>query len=153
MRLCVRCKAEQEISCFGSDARYKDGTKTWCKSCERDAARRWRKNNQETVRESKLKHKFNITSSQYKTILDKQNGLCGICGQEETTKTAGKLRNLAVDHDRSCCPGERSCGQCIRGLLCQACNTGIGKLGDSVLILQGAINYLNKHNPKKGESK
>jgi hypothetical protein len=31
----------------------------------------------------------------------------------------------------------------VRGLLCSACNTGIGLLGDNVEGLQRAMNYLN----------
>ena len=32
-----------------------------------------------------------------------------------------------VDHDHACCPeGGRSCGKCIRGLLCMECNKYLG---------------------------
>lgn len=63
-----------------------------------------------------LKYNFGITVERYEEMLARQGGVCAIC-----KRRPGK-RRLAVDHDHSCCPGRRSCGKCVRGLLCKACN-------------------------------
>jgi hypothetical protein len=35
-----------------------------------------------------------------------------------------------VDHDHRHCPGTEGCRQCVRGLLCGKCNSGLGWIGD-----------------------
>jgi len=69
----------------------------------------------------------------------KQNGLCLICGNAETSRNpkTGEPRSLAVDHDHE--TGK------IRGLLCTFCNTALGKFHDDVEILKKAIDYLISH--------
>ena len=57
--------------------------------------------------------KYGITPEELDVILATP---CGICGDASTD----------VDHDHACCPGNRSCGECIRGGLCRRCNLGIG---------------------------
>jgi hypothetical protein len=49
---------------------------------------------------------------------------------------------LAVDHNHGCCPGEKSCGKCVRGLLCDNCNQAIGKFRDDPELLLKAAEYL-----------
>lgn len=34
---------------------------------------------------------------------------------------------VAIDHDHKCCPGHRSCGSCVRGIVCRSCNLLYGK--------------------------
>jgi hypothetical protein len=33
---------------------------------------------------------------------------------------------IFIDHDHACCPGKRSCGRCLRGLLHRTCNVAVG---------------------------
>jgi hypothetical protein len=64
------------------------------------------------------------TQEQFDRLLDAQQHTCGMCHEpfEE-----GQL--IHVDHDHACCQGKnRSCGECIRGLLCHACNIGLGHI-------------------------
>lgn len=88
----------------------------------------YRKRNPEGIRATNLKSSKNMTVDEYNIILGKQNFVCASCKKPEThTNQFGEIR-LAVDHDRSCCPGDKSCGKCIRGLLCHQCNTSEGLL-------------------------
>jgi len=66
-----------------------------------------------------------------------QGGRCAICGSVNPDG-----RRLAVDHDHACCPGKRSCGGCVRGLLCDRCNRGMGFFGDDPALLESAAEYL-----------
>jgi hypothetical protein len=68
-------------------------------------------------------------------MLVRQGGGCAICRRDN-----GK-RLLAVDHDHACCPGERTCGKCVRGLLCDGCNHGLGKFRDDPELLRRAAEY------------
>jgi hypothetical protein len=57
-------------------------------------------------------------NSTLKEVLDLQGSSipeCKVCGSLER-------RRLNVDHDHRCCPGDQSCGRCVRGLLCKTCN-------------------------------
>jgi len=65
---------------------------------------------------------------------------CGICGQASQVQ-----RSLHIDHDHSCCPKDSVtiCGQCVRGVLCHGCNTGLGAFRDDPDRLRSAIEYLS----------
>ena len=67
---------------------------------------------------------YGITEAQYNELLERQGGGCAICGR--TQEENGRARYLSVDHDHRCCPGKKSCGKCVRGLLCLRCNNDMG---------------------------
>jgi hypothetical protein len=77
--------------------------------------------------------KYKMTSEQYAARVEAQDGRCAICLN---------VLALLVDHDHACCPGKTSCGQCIRGLLCDLCNRGLGMFRDDTAALLRAIAYL-----------
>jgi DNA-binding CsgD family transcriptional regulator len=71
-----------------------------------------------------LLRSFGVTPERYEALSARQNDACAICGK---TEADGSGRRLAIDHDHACCPGRRTCGKCIRGLLCTACNLHVDK--------------------------
>jgi hypothetical protein len=90
----------------------------------------------EARRVAGLLHKYGLTREQYDALLEQQLGLCAIC------YSPPKGREFDVDHDHRCCPGIRSCGKCIRGLLCSPCNRAVGYFRDDPVLMRRAITYL-----------
>lgn len=96
--------------------------------------------NPDGQRNRQLKCDFNITLADYNEMLADQGGVCAIC-----EKCCASGMRLAVDHDHGCCPGKKSCGRCVRGLLCRDCNVSMGKFGDDSRLLRRAADYLEEH--------
>ena len=69
----------------------------------------------------------------YSALESRQGMQCAICH---------RTLPLVIDHDHACCPGKRSCGRCIRGLLCDLCNRGLGMFKDDPIRLRAAAEYL-----------
>ncbi|MEV7607254.1 endonuclease VII domain-containing protein [Paenarthrobacter sp. NPDC089322] len=89
--------------------------------------------------------RYGIDIDEYDEMLEAQGGGCAIC---TAPLGAGGVR-LAVDHDHSCCPGEYSCGNCVRGILCANCNRGLGLFKDDMNLFRMAIAYLSFHEPSE----
>jgi len=116
-RTCVTCAAERCVEWQSANKRkYLDG--------------------QNEARRIRL---FGIDRNRYDQMLKQQGGGCAICGQQ-----SARRRMLAIDHDHACCPGERTCGKCVRGLLCDSCNHGLGNFRDNPELLSKAAEYLKK---------
>jgi hypothetical protein len=105
------------------------------------AAARYVKNyieNRHKILERIKENSYNVSVARQAELLLMQGGCCPICGIHYTQEK----RAFSIDHDHSCCPGDHSCGKCVRGLLCRHCNIGIGNLRDNVDNLRRAIAYL-----------
>ena|SRR5690349_4226398 len=112
---------------------------------------RWRKTpqGQEYVANGTLLKRFSqhgLTLDQYHAIAERQDFLCACCKQEPVAgQGSGRSPDgFHIDHDHDCCPGEKSCGKCVRGLLCETCNVGIGMLKSSPQVCINAAAYLAK---------
>lgn len=94
---------------------------------------------------------YGLSKEQYESLAEEHQGLCAICKKPESVVHArtGEVQALAVDHDHACCPGVKSCGRCVRGLLCRACNTGLGMFGDDEDRLGAALQYLAARRAKR----
>lgn len=86
----------------------------------------------------KASQRFRISKDEVLQLLRKEK--CEICGTNEPNS-----RGWCIDHDHSCCDGKKACGKCVRGLLCQKCNTIIGFANDDLQILKAAISYLERY--------
>lgn len=119
---CPRCKTWKPEVEFNRHAAAADGLCSNCKIC---------------VREKQRTIKYTISEERYRRMLEEQAGLCAICKSPPTD------RALAIDHDHRCCPDKnRTCGRCIRALLCNNCNMAIGLMRDSAELLSIASTYV-----------
>ena len=82
---------------------------------------------------TRLRNVFGITPKQYNNLLLVQGGGCAICGKAGN-KTQKKRGRLDVDHSHD--------SNLVRGLLCNACNRGLGNFMDNQDLLLKAAKYL-----------
>ena len=119
-KTCNSCGLEKLISEFHE-------AQADCKPCR---STKDKKRYYENDRGNYLKRKYGITSQDYDNMYSEQEGSCAICGIHQS-----ELKNrFCVDHDHDT-------GQ-VRGLLCNNCNNGIGKLQDNYDTIYRAADYL-----------
>ena len=90
----------------------------------------YREENKEKIRGQKLSYKYGVSLATYNYMYEKQNGLCYICGKEQTR------RPLCVDH----------CHETgvVRHLLCDRCNLVLGSVKDDSTLLIDMASYLKE---------
>jgi len=78
------------------------------------------------------KYKYGLTREDYIKLMENQGGSCAICGNKFSESIKAH-----VDHCHTT--------DVVRGLLCGACNRGIGLLKEDPKIFQSAADYLYLH--------
>ena len=134
-RTCRICNTPKPVTEFPKNSKCQGGRAWLCKPCNADKAAEWYLRNPER----KSAWRYSVPVDWYHNTFKAQNGLCAACGRPETD---GK--RLKIDHDHSCCPGYRSCGKCVRALLCNGCNTSMGQAKDDPEVLEKQAAYLRK---------
>lgn len=92
-------------------------------------------------KDSRLRNVYGMSSEGYAALLASQGGGCAICHVTPDHFTL----SMAVDHDHACCPGKKSCGDCVRGILCPFCNNALGGYERTGFIPANFRAYLNAH--------
>ena len=114
-----------------------------CKPCNRKALKKSAHKSLKGIPRTKynrlqwLLSKYGLTQEGYQKIWDDQNGLCAICKKPEG---GTKITRFCVDHCHDT--------GIVRGLLCSACNMGIGGLRHDIEFLETATQYLLKFDKK-----
>ena len=118
------------IEC-GTNSRNEWRKKYWGHDNERNKS--YNKRNADRIRGKKLQKNY-WPQMTWQEALDEWSGLY----KEQGGRCAlgHEVKRLHVDHDHK--TGK------VRGLLCYNCNNGIGRLKDSIDLLQKAIVYLSK---------
>src|SRR6202034_170241 len=116
--------------CRNADIQAKNKSKYWSDPAHRELRLSYqkedRKKNPRKHQAWDRKKRFQMSLEDYDLLLSEQDHKCAACGSLESGTKSGVW---SVDHDHGCCPSsdkkERTCGKCVRGLLCTPCNLAL----------------------------
>lgn len=142
MKQCNVCGLVKPLTEYHKRKDAPCGVRSYCKKCHSDKQGLYAKTNKEAHRvrsyRSQLKKNYGLSVKDFNALYEKQHGVCDICGtQVENIFQGIEGYRVAVDHCHK--TGK------VRGLLCNLCNSGIGKLKDDPYIVRNALHYLEKH--------
>lgn len=105
-----------------------------CKSCFNAGVLDWQAKNPRAKHISYLKRTYNLSFEEYQDLM--KSG-CEVCGSYE---------NLRIDHNHDCCPSKtKTCGKCIRGVLCDRHNLAEGLLRGNPEEAMALAQYMLKN--------
>lgn len=131
-KYCNGCDKDKPLEAFSMRSKGdKKVPRSRCRECESEAYKAWSTNRVQPIYE-----RHGMSLEEYQMMYDYQGGRCAVdgCGN----------RIEVIDHDHACCPGKRSCGECVTGLLCSGCNTAEGMLAGSPERARGLADYIER---------
>ena len=120
-KVCSACKTEQPMSNYYTDNSRWDKKYPMCKDCFKV------RNKTPEVNHRTRLSRYKLSNEEYRQLYQQQDGRCAICAS--TT-------NLHIDNDHD--------NGAVRGLLCRACNHGLGNFKDNPDYLSKAITYITR---------
>lgn len=120
---CAECNLWLDVSNFAKQSRSGDGLRGRCRDCNKAV---------------RMRNMYGLSPDQFGALFASQGGACAICGGE------APRGRWCVDHDHACCAGNTTCGACVRGILCDPCNVGLGRFRDDPELLRAAATYLER---------
>lgn len=149
---CSRCETWFPVTGFARQVARLDGLYPWCRACQRAYNQEYR---DDPVNRARRKARRQASPEPYDrtrrvqymydvdlaVLLAAQDGRCAVCG---TADPGGRWSTWHIDHDSACCAGKRSCGKCVRGILCSNCNLMLGHAKDSPERLRAAADYIEQ---------
>lgn len=122
MRLCVDCQIEKDESEYPkyTGTNRKVYCRTRCRPCFNAKVRQQPSQTKEARKATTIRNVYGLTMEQYNGLI--KNG-CEVCGTHD---------KLCIDHDHACCPARtKTCGKCVRGVLCDRHNRAEGMLNSN----------------------
>jgi Recombination endonuclease VII len=145
MEYCVRGHEK----CSANQVKFPSQNRIVCRLCHNEDAHkaqiqmkrahpeRWKN----YIRDRNLRKRFRLSVEAYEAISKLQNHKCLGC-----EKHRDEIGLLVVDHDHNCCPDRnKTCGKCIRGLLCAPCNNALGLVKNNASTLRNLAQYLEAY--------
>lgn len=153
IRVCKKCLVEKPIAAFD---KHTNGYRYECKECivikttkwnqdnldrRHEIQKKYREANPHVARRGTRKHRYlktyGITPEEFEAKVAEQNFECGICDKKLRLSTGGGGKDVAVmDHCHK--TGK------LRNVLCSPCNTSLGGFKDDPVLLQKALEYLER---------
>lgn len=134
LKKCAHCKVQKPIGDF-----YRNNVtgliKTPCKICWNALMKKKYIDNKgpeqsKRMRDIRRRSTYGLEPEQFEQMLVEQNYRCKIC-------QADNPKNLHIDHCHKT--------GVVRGILCGACNMGLGHFGDNLQNIEAAAKYLSKY--------